>query len=1492
MYDRLGLGVELDFKDSMTRKVNPLIMELDRLKRASKDATRDMQYQNEMLYRSMGRTYGNYKMFKDFNKAMKPTDQALLAITERFIRATSAATNFATAVNRAQAMGNFNRMANDMMRAQRMMGMMGYGQSRQQKEMFDTQAYTMLNYRLKDLNDRIALTKKGIQEMMNSPDASKFTKEIALARNALKQYEDQMASINAKQKMAEVNGYSIHKFMGKDAFVKMPDTTGQIIKNKLLGQSMMDVAYASGFVYKSLDKTGKMMTGMGYTTMEARMKLTQLTTGLQMAGLAMTQFGTTGIALVTAGLTALILKWEEAANLMHARSLIDPSMWQQSGWDLRDIAVDSGATQTEVAQSMASSHLIFQAKGYDAVVENAEKATFMQKIWGVSSEKSLRDVNRIMSKFGVDSEKAWDMYVAGAMKAKEESGKGFTGMMGIDRVSDLIDKDPERFKKLTSSAGDLAGAYERMVNAYEKGLGDNLVEWIGEMGSALIATFEPAIEPISRFFGYLKEGTIAVKDYMREHQELGRIISLSALAIGGFLAAFGPIILISSFMVRFRNILEGVSAGIFGLSKGGLAVLHPQALMAKQRMEAMTVAFARFPQTLVSIIPLLYSFIRMIPQFIFNVLRINPLLAVIGAGFVAFHKNLFGFRDLVMDFKDRAIEFGKGFKDGFMEAWKIGVKFTKEVLEKFREHFEFLAPVIDKFSDKIKKLFDKDTTQNWSKMGEVVGKIVAGFLAFKTLQFIATPFIEAGKKVGGLLAQLKLLPKSKTVRVNYIQSNSGSAGVPGSGGTPGVVGSVPMGATRSNPAGAPPIVAGMPMGGGGSRTNPNSRTGRRRAGAYRQPGRISQALSTAGGFFSTGWGNFRQGTQGQRTSRARANQPRSNQLGQSLYNLTGGGFFGGGRGGGGAGGASGATRAGRNAGTGFMRGFANVFKGGGSILKGIGGLFRNLGGPMLRGGAKIGGTLIKGLGKVALKGIPLLFKTAFRLIPILGWVLFAWDIIRTIFTNWEPIKRAAKKAWNWIKTDGVEMAKKVGKAVVKFLGDALDWTLKTSKKVWKWMRTDGVEMSKAVNKWIIEKLGDAFDWSKKKAKELWDKFLIWTMIKVGEARQALIDKMNNAKNTAITFFKVMWRMFLDYAREKVTTAKNTAINLLLALKNGAIEFFSSMWQRFLTYATEKASSAKTAVIGFIIGLKDSAISYFSQLWQQFLSYATTKAQEAKEGVINKMYEMKTSAVTALSNFFQPLIDAYNSAKNYITNNPIVQTVKKVTESVGGVTSGVGNFVGRMFGKKNARGGIFNSPQHGVLGEAGPEALIPLSSNMRGIANVLFKKTADALGYAVTGKKKAGYNGYTTPMSDQKIAEYSAYANGGIINRPHFGLVGEDGEEAIIPLTKKARGIDLWRQAGKRLGVMNSEKSSQSIAPKPQTAPARSKSNRSAPTSQDNSITIEKLVLQFTKEESGMDEVSARKQAQRIMKEFKKLVQEGRMRQGDRNLTLEDIVLGN
>ncbi|GAQ25096.1 tape measure protein [Tepidanaerobacter syntrophicus] len=68
-----------------------------------------------------------------------------------------------------------------------------------------------------------------------------------------------------------------------------------------------------------------------------------------------------------------------------------------------------------------------------------------------------------------------------------------------------------------------------------------------------------------------------------------------------------------------------------------------------------------------------------------------------------------------------------------------------------------------------------------------------------------------------------------------------------------------------------------------------------------------------------------------------------------------------------------------------------------------------------------------------------------------------------------------------------------------------------------------------------------------------------------------------------------------------------------------------------------------------------------------------------------------------------------------------------------------------------------------------------------------------------GQKGSKETGLTTSQGKGSVLEH---AYGGIMTKPHMGIVAEDGAEGIIPLSpsKRQRGLDLWQRTGELLGV--------------------------------------------------------------------------------------------
>lgn len=66
-----------------------------------------------------------------------------------------------------------------------------------------------------------------------------------------------------------------------------------------------------------------------------------------------------------------------------------------------------------------------------------------------------------------------------------------------------------------------------------------------------------------------------------------------------------------------------------------------------------------------------------------------------------------------------------------------------------------------------------------------------------------------------------------------------------------------------------------------------------------------------------------------------------------------------------------------------------------------------------------------------------------------------------------------------------------------------------------------------------------------------------------------------------------------------------------------------------------------------------------------------------------------------------------------------------------------------------------------------------------------------------------------PKTLSDISPYLSFANGGIFDQPQFGLFAEAGAEAIIPLTRPARALELMRESG-LLGLAQSASGSQNF----------------------------------------------------------------------------------
>lgn len=97
---------------------------------------------------------------------------------------------------------------------------------------------------------------------------------------------------------------------------------------------------------------------------------------------------------------------------------------------------------------------------------------------------------------------------------------------------------------------------------------------------------------------------------------------------------------------------------------------------------------------------------------------------------------------------------------------------------------------------------------------------------------------------------------------------------------------------------------------------------------------------------------------------------------------------------------------------------------------------------------------------------------------------------------------------------------------------------------------------------------------------------------------------------------------------------------------------------------------------------------------------------------------------------------------------------------------------------HAEGGVFRTPTIALIGEVGPEAVVPLKGNpVENLASVL--RVPRMANGGVAGAVSRFMHARREP--DQLSGPATATATGGIFRQPTLRLIGDDGPEAVVPL---------------------------------------------------------------------------------------------------------------
>ena len=148
-------------------------------------------------------------------------------------------------------------------------------------------------------------------------------------------------------------------------------------------------------------------------------------------------------------------------------------------------------------------------------------------------------------------------------------------------------------------------------------------------------------------------------------------------------------------------------------------------------------------------------------------------------------------------------------------------------------------------------------------------------------------------------------------------------------------------------------------------------------------------------------------------------------------------------------------------------------------------------------------------------------------------------------------------------------------------------------------------------------------------------------------------------------------------------------------------------------------------------------------------------------------------------------------------------VAEITEGIVGTIDANGNLKtmdGTLVGAVDENGYLRTNDNNllGVIGSDGSlktaDGVLVGAKTEDGKLKVYSSSTDQAIANAARAISRS--------INNNKRTEPRFFARGDIINRPTLSWTGEDGPEAIIPLSQKyrARGLSLWEEATKALGI--------------------------------------------------------------------------------------------
>lgn len=291
------------------------------------------------------------------------------------------------------------------------------------------------------------------------------------------------------------------------------------------------------------------------------------------------------------------------------------------------------------------------------------------------------------------------------------------------------------------------------------------------------------------------------------------------------------------------------------------------------------------------------------------------------------------------------------------------------------------------------------------------------------------------------------------------------------------------------------------------------------------------------------------------------------------------------------------------------------------------------------------------------------------------------------------------------------------------------------------------------------------------------------------------------KNFFVNFFYflvglavVIWEgikaVFVPVASWVNTNIIQPVVNFFVGLWNKIVGIATSVWTSICTIWGQITSWVNTNIIQpvvlFFTNLWTSITTIVSNVWTSICTIWGMIASWVSTNIIQPVIlfftNLWTKITTIVSNVWNTICSIWGMISGWVSAN-VIEPIKNffsdlwssITQTVSSVKDAIVSAFQVAYDKVV---GIWN----GITG-----FFSGIWDSIKSTVNKLISKGKEALGVKsdVKGEGKG-----------------TKHAWGGLMRTQHWGQVAEDGAEMIIPLSKdkRNRGLALWRQAGRMMGV--------------------------------------------------------------------------------------------